>query len=153
MPLQKLVFRPGVNRENTNYSGEGGWYECDKIRFRSGFPEKIGGWTRYSNNQFLGTCRSLNQWTTLAGEVLLGLGTNSKFYISKGGAYYDITPVEYTSANVSTATSGPFFATANSTSLTVVDATYNPELGDYVIFSGSANLGGNVTSKIGRAHV
>jgi hypothetical protein len=148
MPLQKLVFRPGVNKENTNYSGEGGWYECDKVRFRSGFPEKIGGWTRYSNSQFLGVCRSLNQWTTLAGESLIGLGTNSKFYIEKGGAYFDITPIYDTSVNVSTATSGPFFASNGSATLTVVDATYNPELGDYVIFSGSANLGGNVTSTV-----
>lgn len=147
MPLQKLVFRPGVNRENTNYSGEGGWFDCDKIRFRSGFPEKIGGWTRYSNNQFLGICRSLNQWTTLSGETLLGLGTSSKFYISKGGAYYDITPIFNVSANVGAPT-GPFIATANSSSLTVVDATYNPEQGDYVIFSGSANLGGNVTATV-----
>jgi hypothetical protein len=148
MPLQKLVFRPGVNRENTNYSGEGGWYDCDKVRFRSGFPEKIGGWTRYSNDQFLGVCRSLNQWTTLAGESLIGLGTNSKFYIEKGGAYFDITPIENTSVNVSTATSGPFFASNGSSTLTVVDATYNPELGDYVIFSGGENLGGNVTSTV-----
>jgi hypothetical protein len=148
MPLQKLVFRPGVNKENTNYSGEGGWYDCDKVRFRSGFPEKIGGWTRYSNNQFLGVCRSLNQWTTLAGESLIGLGTNSKFYIEKGGAYFDITPIYDTSVNVSTATSGPFFASNGSSTLTVVDATYNPDQGDYVIFSGSANLGGNVTSTV-----
>jgi hypothetical protein len=148
MPLQKLVFRPGVNKENTNYSGEGGWYDCDKIRFRSGFPEKIGGWTRFSNNQFLGICRSLNQWTTLAGESLLGLGTSSKFYIEKGGAYFDITPIYDTTVNASTATSGPFFASNGSNTVTVVDATYNPELGDYVIFSGSANLGGNVTSTV-----
>jgi hypothetical protein len=148
MPLQKLVFRPGVNKENTNYSGEGGWYECDKVRFRSGFPEKIGGWTRYSNNQFLGVCRSLNQWTTLAGESLIGLGTNSKFYIEKGGAYFDITPIYDTTVNASTATSGPFFASNGSATLTVVDATYNPDQGDYVIFSGSANLGGNVTSTV-----
>jgi hypothetical protein len=148
MPLQKLVFRPGVNRENTNYSGEGGWFDCDKIRFRSGFPEKIGGWTRASNTQFLGVCRSLNQWTTLAGESLIGIGTNTKFYIDEGGAYYDITPIQNTSINVSTATSGPFFASNGSNTVTVVDATYNPELGDYVIFSGSANLGGNVTSTI-----
>lgn len=148
MPLQKLVFRPGVNRENTNYSGEGGWYDCDKIRFRSGFPEKIGGWTRLSNNQFLGVCRSLNQWTTLSGESLIGVGTNYKFYIDKGSAFYDITPVYDTSVNVSTATSGPFFASNGSSTLTVIDATYNPELGDYVIFSGAANLGGNVTSTI-----
>jgi hypothetical protein len=148
MPLQKLVFRPGVNRENTNYSGEGGWFDCDKIRFRSGFPEKIGGWTRASNSQFLGVCRSLSQWTTLAGESLIGLGTNEKFYIDKGSIYYDITPIFDTSVNVSTATSGPFLASNGSSTLTVVDATYNPEQGDYVIFSGSANLGGNVTSTI-----
>jgi hypothetical protein len=148
MPLQKLVFRPGVNKENTNYSGEGGWWECDKVRFRSGFPEKIGGWTRYSNDQFLGTCRSLNNWTTLDGTSLIGVGTNSKMYLNKGGAYYDITPIYDTSVNVSTATSGPFFASNGSNVVTVVDATYNPELGDYVIFSGSANLGGNVTSTV-----
>jgi hypothetical protein len=90
----------------------------------------------------------LNQWTTLAGESLIGLGTNSKFYIEKGGAYFDITPIYDTSVNVSTATSGPFFASNGSSTLTVVDATYNPDQGDYVIFSGSANLGGNVTSTV-----
>ena len=148
MPLQKLVFRPGVNKEKTNYSGEGGWWECDKVRFRSGFPEKIGGWTRYSNDQFLGICRSLNNWTTLDGTSLIGVGTNSKMYLNKGGAYYDITPIYDTSVNVSTATSGPFFASNGSNVVTVIDATYNPELGDYVIFSGSANLGGNVTSTV-----
>jgi len=145
MPLQKLVFRPGVNRENTNYSGEGGWYDCDKVRFRSGFPEKIGGWTRYSNYQYLGTCRSMNQWTTLSGEVLLGLGTNVKFYISKGGAYYDVTPVYHTSTTLG-APSGPF--TASGTTLTVTDATYNPEVGDYVTFSGATGLGGVVTATV-----
>ena len=148
MPLQKLVFRPGVNKENTNYSGEGGWFECDKVRFRSGFPEKIGGWTRFSNDQFLGTCRSLNNWTTLNGTGLLGVGTNSKMYLNKGGAYFDITPIFDTTVNASTATSGPFFASNGSNTITVVDATYNPELNDYVIFSGSANLGGNVTSTV-----
>jgi hypothetical protein len=151
MPLQKLVFRPGVNKENTNYANEGGWYDCDKIRFRSGFPEKIGGWTRFSNNQFLGICRSLNNWTLLDGTNLIGVGTNSKMYLNKGGAYYDITPVFSTTVNASTSTSGPFFASNGSNSVTVVDATYNPEAGDYVIFSGSANLysaNGNVSSTI-----
>jgi hypothetical protein len=147
MPLQKLVFRPGVNRENTNYSGEGGWFDCDKIRFRSGFPEKIGGWTRVSNSQFLGVCRSLNQWTTLAGESLIGVGTNSKFYLDKGGAYYDITPIQNTSVNLGAPT-GPFAATSGSNVLTITDATYNPELGDYVIFSGATGLGGAVTATI-----
>ena len=147
MPLQKLVFRPGVNKENTNYSGEGGWYDCDKIRFRSGFPEKIGGWTRYSNSQFLGICRSLNQWTTNAGEVLLGLGTSVKFYISKGGAYYDVTPVYHTSTTLG-APGGPFTASATSNVITVTDATYNPEVGDYVTFSGAVSLGGNITATV-----
>lgn len=147
MPLQKLVFRPGVNRENTNYANEQGWYECDKIRFRSGFPEKIGGWTRYSNSQYLGTCRSLNQWTTLAGDSLLGLGTNSKFYISKGGAYYDITPVYHTTTTMNAPT-GPFTATTGSNIITVTDPTYNPEVGDYLTFSGAVGLGGVITASI-----
>ena len=151
MPLQKLVFRPGVNKENTNYSGEGGWWDCDKIRFRSGFPEKLGGWTRFSNDQFLGTCRSLNNWNLLNGVSLLGVGTNSKMYLNKGGAYYDITPIFDVTVNASTATSGPFFASNGSNSVTVVDATYNPEAGDYVIFSGAANLyssSGNVSAVV-----
>jgi hypothetical protein len=151
MPLQKLVFRPGVNKENTNYANEQGWYSCDKVRFRSGFPEKIGGWTRYSNEQFLGTCRSITNWTLLNGVSLLGIGTNSKMYLNKGGAYFDITPLFDTTVNASTATSGPFFASNGSNVVTVVDATYNPELGDYVIFSGAANLyssGGNVTATV-----
>jgi hypothetical protein len=151
MPLQKLVFRPGVNKENTNYANEEGWYSCDKIRFRSGFPEKIGGWTRNSNNQFLGVCRSLTNWTTLNGTSLIGVGTNSKMYLNKGGAFYDITPIYDTTVNASTATSGPFFASNGSNTVTVVDATYNPEAGDYVIFSGAANLyssGGNVSSTV-----
>jgi hypothetical protein len=151
MPLQKLVFRPGVNKENTNYANEQGWYSCDKVRFRSGFPEKIGGWTRFSNDQFLGTCRSLNNWTLLDGTSLIGVGTNSKMYLNRGGAYFDITPIFDTTVNASTATSGPFFASNGSNVVTVVDATYNPEAGDYVIFSGAANLyssSGNVTSTI-----
>jgi hypothetical protein len=151
MPLQKIVFRPGVNKENTNYANEQGWYECDKIRFRSGFPEKVGGWTRFSNYQFLGVCRSLNNWTLLDGTSIIGVGTNSKMYLNKGGAYYDITPIYDVTVNASTATSGPFFASNGSNTVTVVDATYNPEAGDYVIFSGAANLyssSGNVSATV-----
>ena len=147
MPLQKLVFRPGVNKENTNYSGEGGWWECDKIRFRSGFPEKLGGWTRFSNDQFLGTCRALNNWTLLNGVSIIGVGTNSKMYLNKGGAYYDITPVFDTTTTMG-APAGPFTATNGSNIITVTDATYNPEPGDYVIFSGAVSLGGNVTAAV-----
>lgn len=96
MPLQKLVLRPGVNRENTNYAGEGGFYDGDKIRFRSGYPEKIGGWQRMSPNQFLGTCRIMWNWVTNAGENYLGVGTNLKYYAETGGLFSDITPIRKT---------------------------------------------------------
>lgn len=147
MPLQKLVFRPGVNKENTNYANEQGWYECDKIRFRSGFPEKIGGWTRFSNNQFLGICRSLNNWNTLNGTSLLGVGTNVKMYLNKGGAYSDITPVFDITLTMNAPT-GAFTATNGSNIITVTDPTYNPSAGDYVIFSGAVGLGGNITAGV-----
>jgi hypothetical protein len=97
MPLQKLQLRPGLNREGTNYSNEGGFYDGDKIRFRSGFPEKIGGWVRLSASNFWGVCRSLWNWATLNGSNLLGIGTNLKYYIENGGTYYDITPIVATS--------------------------------------------------------
>ncbi len=93
MPLQKIVLRPGLNREGTNYSNEGGYYDGDKIRFRSGFPEKLGGWIRLSAYTFLGVARSLWNWATLAGSNLLGVGTNLKYYVENGGQYYDITPI------------------------------------------------------------
>lgn len=93
MPLQKLQFRPGLNREGTDYSNEGGWYDGDKIRFRSGFPEKIGGWLKYNETQFVGVCRSLFNWVTSDGNNLLSLGTNKKVYVEAGGFLFDITPV------------------------------------------------------------
>ena len=96
MPLQKIQYKPGVNRENTRYTTEGGWYECNKIRFRQGNPEKIGGWVPVSTNTYEGVCRSLWNWVTLAGENLVGVGTNLQFYIMNGGAYYDITPIRVT---------------------------------------------------------
>jgi hypothetical protein len=97
MPLKKLLFRPGVNRESTRYTNEGGYYESEKIRFRQGTPEKIGGWLQVSGTKFLGICRSLWSWVTLGAQNLLGVGTNLKFYIENGGAYYDITPIRKTS--------------------------------------------------------
>lgn len=93
MPLQKLEFRPGVNRENTNYAGEGGFYDGDKIRFRSGYPEKLGGWSQMSPSQFLGVCRAMWNWVTNDGTNYLGVGTNLKYYIEAGGVYNDITPI------------------------------------------------------------
>jgi hypothetical protein len=98
MPLTKLQFRPGINREITSYSNEGGWFDCDKVRFRFGFPEKIGGWLRSSSKAFLGTCRALHPWVSLDSSRYLGVGTHLKYYINEGGGYYDITPLRDTTA-------------------------------------------------------
>ena len=147
MPLQKLQFRPGLNREGTDYSNEGGWYDGDKIRFRSGFPEKLGGWTRLSNEQYLGVCRALWNWAVLNGSNYLGVGTNIKYYIESGGVYYDITPFSTIQTTLGAAP-GPFAAVNNSATITVTDATYNPSVGDYVVFSGAATLGGNITAAV-----
>ena len=145
MPLQKILPKPGVNRENTRYTTEGGWYECDKIRFRQGTPEKIGGWQRISSNTFLGLCRSLWAWVTLANLKLLGVGTNLKFYIERGGAYNDITPIRST-----VALTNPFTASNGSPIITVADTDHGCITGDYVTFSGSGitSLGGNITASV-----
>lgn len=146
MPLQKLQFRPGINREGTDYANEGGYYDCDKIRFRSGFPEKIGGWTRMSDSQYLGVARSMWNWIDFDGTYnYLGVGTNLKYYIEYGSTYYDVTPIVHES---SPDLSDPFIATDGSDELTVVDAQYHPNVGDYVTFSGATSLGGVVTDTI-----
>jgi len=98
MPLTKLQFKPGVNRETTSYSNEGGWFDCDKIRFRFGFPEKIGGWEKISGSFFLGTCRALHPWVALDASKYIGVGTNLKYYINEGGGYNDITPIRLTTS-------------------------------------------------------
>jgi len=130
MPLQKILFKPGVNKENTRYTTEGGWYECDKVRFRQGNPEVIGGWTRLSTNTFLGVCRSLWNWVTLNGPNLLGVGTNLKFYIEKGGVYNDITPIRASS----TINNDPFTGNGTTT-VTVTDTAHGGVTGDFVTFS------------------
>lgn len=131
MPLQKILFKPGVNKENTRYTTEGGWYDCDKIRFRQGNPEIIGGWQRISSNTYNGTCRSLWNWTTLGNLNLVGVGTNTKFYIQNGGAYYDITPIRTTV----TLGANPF--TGNGTTTVTVTATsHGATTGSFVTFSG-----------------
>jgi len=131
MPLQKILFKPGVNRENTRYTTEGGWYECDKIRFRQGNPEIIGGWQRISASTFNGTCRSLWNWTTLGFLNLVGVGTNTKFYIQNGGIYNDITPIRVTT----TLGTNPF--TGNGTTTVTVAATsHGATTGSFVTFSG-----------------
>ena len=140
MPLQKLQFRPGLNREGTDYSNEGGWYDGDKIRFRSGFPEKIGGWTQVSNNTYDGVCRSIWIWAdgdAGAGAQYIGVGTNTQYYIYFGGVYNDVTPIVHTST-----LSNPFATTSGSKIVTVTDATYNPSIGDHVDISGASAVAG-----------
>ena len=137
MPLKKLLLKSGVNRENTRYTSEGGWYECDKIRFRQGTPEKIGGWQRISATTYLGICRSLWNWITLGSQNLIGVGTNLKFYIENGGAYNDITPIRAT-----VTLTNPFETTSGSPIVTVTDATGGYGDGDFVTFSGASAVGG-----------
>ena len=139
MPLKKLALKAGVNRENTRYTNEGGWYECDKVRFRQGTPEKIGGWQRISDALFLGVCRSIWNWVTLGSQNLVGLGTNLKFYIENGGGYYDITPLRKTAATLG---NNPFVTTNNSANVVVTDTTGGYAVGDFVTFSGADAVGG-----------
>ena len=155
MPLKKILFRPGVAREQTRYASEtigpvgsatqavGGWYESDKVRFRSGSPEKIGGWVRISASTFLGVCRSLWNWVTLGNLNLVGVGTNLKFYIEKGGVYNDITPIRGTAT-----LTNPFTATLGSAVITVADTAHGAVTGDFVTFSGATGLGGNITAAL-----
>jgi hypothetical protein len=143
MPLSKILFKPGIVRENTRYTTEGGWYDGDKIRFRQGTPEKIGGWQRISASTFLGVCRSLWNWVTLGGLNLVGVGTNLKFYVERGGAYYDITPIRDT-----VTLTDPFTATDGSAVITVADTAHGCVSGDFVTYSGATGLGGNVTAEV-----
>ena len=155
MPLQALQFRPGVNRESTTLANEGGWFESDKVRWRSGYPEKIGGWVKDTGTtnstlqppagSFWGVCRSMFNWLTLAGNNLLGLGTNLKFYIqnSTGGNFYDVTPIRSTQS-----LTNPFTATLSSTTITVNAPGHGAITGDFVTFSGATGLGGNITAAI-----
>jgi hypothetical protein len=139
VPLSKLQFKPGINRENTNYAGEGGWYDGDKIRFRSGFPEKIGGWQNLAAsvngvyNTYKGVCRNLTNWITQNSSNLLALGTEQKLYVENGGAFYDITPVR---AAV-TINTNPFAITTGSKLVTVTDTAHLITTGTYVTFSGA----------------
>lgn len=146
MPLKKILFKTGVNRENTRYTTEGGWFDCDKIRFRQGTPEKIGGWQQVINNQFLGICRSLWSWATTTGTKYVGLGTNLKYYIALagGGVYNDITPIRAVTAPGDIS----FSVTTGSNIMTVTDPGHGCVTGDFVTFSGATGFGGNVTAAV-----
>jgi hypothetical protein len=146
MPLKKILLKPGVNKENTRYTNENGWYVSEKVRFRQGTPEKIGGWARISSYTFQGVCRALWNWVTLGAENLMGVGTNLKYYIERGGFYNDITPIRATS----TINNNPFALTA-STTVTVTDTAHGAITGDFVTFSGAVDIGGvgtNVTAAV-----
>jgi len=138
MPLIKPTFKPGVNRENTRYKNEGGWYESQWVRFRQGSPEKIGGWTQFSPSTFLGVCRTLWNWVTLANVNLIAVGTNLKFYLTFGNIYYDITPIR------STVTLGtnPFATTGGSNIVTVTSTANGVGVNDFVTFSGATAVAG-----------
>jgi hypothetical protein len=144
MPLKKIAFKPGINREATRYSNEVGWYESDKVRFRGGFPEKIGGWERISNYTFLGACRSLWSWLTLGAIKYTGVGTNIKFYVEGSGIYNDITPIRSTTS----AGAVTFDASNGSSTITVTDIAHGAFTGDFVTFSGAVSLGGNITAAV-----
>lgn len=144
MPLKKILLKSGVNKENTRYTNENGWYVSDKVRFRQGTPEKIGGWRRISQAVYLGICRSLWNWVTLANSNLLGVGTNLKYYIEQGGAYSDITPIRLTqSVTFAAVTTAPYSST-----ITVTSANHGAITGDFVTFSGAVSLGGNITAAV-----
>jgi len=143
VPLTKLQFRPGINRDITSYSNEGGWVDCDKVRFRLGYPEVIGGWEKYSSNTYLGTARALFNWVALDGSDFLGVGTNLKYYIEQGQAFYDVTPIRATTTNGIT-----FAATDGSSTITATDTGHGAVQGDFVTIAGAVSLGGLVTAAV-----
>ena len=143
MPLTKLQFKPGINREITKYSNEGGWVDCDKIRFRFGYPEKFGGWEKLTSNTYQGTARRLHNWLALDGSNFLGVGTHLKYYIEEGGTFNDITPVRASTTNSTT-----FSATNGSANITVTESNHGAAENDFVTFSNAVSLGGNVTASI-----
>ena len=143
MPLTKLQFRPGINRETTSYSNEGGWFDSDKTRFRFGFPEKIGGWVRYAINAYLGSARALHPWVSLSGSQFLGVGTHLKYYVNEGGAFHDVTPIRATTTN------GIVFAATNgSSTITATDSSHGATADDFVTLSGAVSLGGVITAGV-----
>ena len=144
MPLQKFIFNPGINKEGTDYTAEGGWFDGNLVRFRKGLPEKIGGWQKYIQASYEGTGRKLHGWVDLDGTKLLGLGTRFKLYIQEGTSYNDITPIRSTTA----AGDVTFAATNGSSTITVTDTAHGANEGDFVTFSDATSLGGNITAAV-----
>tara|TARA_R100000664_G_C2755718_1_gene143466 strand:+ start:272 stop:2131 length:1860 start_codon:yes stop_codon:yes gene_type:complete len=143
MPLNKFVFRPGINREGTDYDNEGGWFDVNLVRFKNGRPQKIGGWAKESPNTYEGTGRALHGWVALSGARYLGLGTTFKYYVQEGNEFNNITPTRKTSTNSIT-----FSATNGSSVITVTDSSHGAVLNDFVTFAQATSLGGNVTASV-----
>jgi len=152
MPFLKLKFRPGINRDTTNYANEGGWFECDKIRFFSGYPQKIGGWVEATSERFVGTCRQFWNWITSYTDNLLAVGTNAKVYIEAGGLFYDITPLRDT---LSTPATDDCVATTDTFNIVTINVTAHGCLvGDYVTISGvTGDVGGIPDAEINAEHI
>ena len=144
MALQKTIFRPGIYREGTDYDNEGGWFDCNLVRFRKGRPEKFGGWSKLTSNTYLGTARALHPWVSLGGTKYLGIGTHLKYYIESGGNFNDITPIRSTTS----AGDVTFSATNGDATITVADTAHGAVKNDFVTFSGASSLGGNVTAAV-----
>ena len=143
MPITSLKFRPGINREITSYSNEGGFFDCEKVRFYSPFPEKIGGWVKQSSNTYQGTARALHNWIAIDGSNYMGVGTHLKYYIEEGGQFFDITPIRKTSTNSVT-----FSATDGSSNVTVTDSSHGAVVNDFVTLAGAVSLGGLITAEV-----
>ena len=148
MPLQKLQFKPGVNRESTSYSNEGGWFDCNLVRFRMGVPEKVGGWSKFTDTAVDGLTRGLRPWVDFEGEKFIGVGTSKKYYVYKGGALNNITPTRKTSTGLS----NPIATTNGSTTVTVTDTSHGAVLGDSVTLSGASDTGGVTAANLNKEH-
>ena len=144
MPLKKTIFRPGINREGTAYDNEGGWFDCNLVRFRQGRPEKFGGWEKLSSATYEGTARALHGWISLGGTKYLGLGTHLKYYVESGTVFNDITPIRSTTS----AGDVTFSASNGDATITVTDTAHGAVQNDFVTFSGAATLGGNITAAV-----
>jgi hypothetical protein len=153
MPFQKLQFKPGINRDQTNYSNEGGWYECDKIRFRSGYPEKIGGWAKATSEYMLGFCRQMFGWITSYQDNLLACGTNEKVYIEAGGYFYDITPLRALVPTLTTTVTDNCITTTNgSGTVTIIAVGSDADVGNYIDISGATAVGGIPAATLNASH-
>jgi len=153
MPFQKLQFKPGVNRDQTNYTNEGGWYECDKVRFRSGMPEKIGGWLKTTPEFMLGFCRQLFGWITSFADNFLACGTNKKVYIEVGGYFYDITPLRPTVPTLTTPVTDNCITTVNNSStVTIIAVGSDADVGNYIDISGATAVGGIPATLLNTTH-